>query len=105
MHPNLSFDQAPPMVYGWTREQMAATFNTQFPFTRADSLEQLARAIGIDPTGLVATVEAYNAGRASGRDFFGREHMPSAIEKGPFYPIEEVHQRIRSWMDNYQGKK
>ena len=27
------------------------------------------------------------------------------IEKGPFYPIEEVHQRIRSWMDNYQGKK
>ena len=20
-------------------------------------------------------------------------------------PIEEVHQRIRSWMDNYQGKK
>ena len=32
------------------------------------------------------------------------EHI-HAIEKGPFYPIEEVHQRIRSWMDNYQGKK
>ena len=33
-----------------------------------------------------------------------REHIHE-IEKGPFYPIEEVHQRIRSWMDNYQGKK
>ena len=32
------------------------------------------------------------------------EHIHE-IEKGPFYPIEEVHQRIRSWMDNYQGKK
>lgn len=31
------------------------------------------------------------------------EHIHE-IEKGPFYPIEEVHQRIRSWMDNYQGK-
>ena len=33
-----------------------------------------------------------------------REHIHE-IEKGPFYPIEEVHQRIRSWMDSYQGKK
>ena len=32
------------------------------------------------------------------------EHIHE-IEKGPFYPIEEVHQRIRSWMDSYQGKK
>ncbi len=90
------FKALPPIVYGWTREQMAATFNTQFPFTRADSLEQLARAIGIDPTGLVATVEAYNAGRASGRDFFGREHMPSAIEKGPFYAIRQQGASVTS---------
>ncbi len=32
------------------------------------------------------------------------EHIHK-IEKGPFHPIEEVHQRVRSWMDSYQGKK
>jgi fumarate reductase flavoprotein subunit len=90
------FDQAPPMVYGWTREQMAAAFNTQFPFTRADSLEELARAIGIDPAGLAATVAAYNAGRASGKDYFGREHMPAPIGAGPFYAIRQQGASVTS---------
>lgn len=90
------FQQAPPMVYGWTREQMAEAFNRQFPFTRADTLEALARAIGIDPAGLVATVKAYNTGRAAGRDYFGRLHMPAAIEKGPFYAIRQQGASVTS---------
>jgi fumarate reductase flavoprotein subunit len=90
------FERAPPIVYGWTREQMAAAFNTQFPFTRADTLEDLARAIGIDPAGLAATVAAYNAGRESGRDFFGREHMPAPISQGPFHAIRQQGASVTS---------
>lgn len=32
------------------------------------------------------------------------EHIHE-IEKGPFYPIEEVHQRVREWMNCYQEKR
>lgn len=27
------------------------------------------------------------------------------IEKGAFFPVEEVHQRARAWMDNYRPKE
>ena len=83
------FDQAPPMVYGWTREQMAAACNSKQIFRQANTLEQLARDIGLDPAALAQTVSAYNAGRAAGKDPFGRAHMPSPINKPPYYAIRQ----------------
>jgi fumarate reductase flavoprotein subunit len=60
--------------------------------TKADSLEQLAQALGLPAEDFVRTVERYNeAARTGGRDEFGREHLSGgvgsrrAIERAPFY--------------------
>lgn len=82
-------DAAPPIVYGWTRQQISEACNVKFPFRRADTLDALARAIGIDPAALVATVDQYNAGQRAQRDEFGRQHMPAPIAQGPFYAIRQ----------------
>ncbi|SPF81004.1 FAD-dependent oxidoreductase [Pseudoprimorskyibacter insulae] len=75
--------------------------------TRADTPEALAKACGIDPTGLVRTLEAYNAGARLGEDpAFGRGTTPymrlqgdpdmapnpcnAPIETGPFYAVKVV---------------
>ncbi len=83
------FDRAPPMVIGWSREQMAAAFNTKQVFRKANSLEQLARDIDLEPSALGQTVANYNAGRESAKDASGRVHMPAAIDAGPFYAIRQ----------------
>jgi fumarate reductase flavoprotein subunit len=90
------FEQATPIVYNWSREQMAEAFNQKFAFSRADTLEDLARAIGLDPHRLVATVREYNAGQASGRDAFGRQHMPAPIGTGPFHAIRQQGASVTS---------
>jgi succinate dehydrogenase/fumarate reductase flavoprotein subunit len=72
---------------------------------RASTLEALAAACGIDPRGLVATVEEYNRDARNGQDpAFGRgstpfnrasgdpDHRPNPcvapLEKPPFYAIK-----------------
>ena len=83
------FRQAPPMVYEWTREQMAKAFNAREAFRKADSLEALAERIGVPADALATTVAEFNAGVAEGRDALGRAHLPSKIEKPPFYAIRQ----------------
>ncbi len=81
------FATAPPGVGGWSREQMREAFGVHSWFQKADSLQALAEASGIDPQGLIRTIEAYNAGVSSGADTWGREHKPLPIVKPPFYAI------------------
>jgi fumarate reductase flavoprotein subunit len=81
------FATAPPGVGGWSREQMREAFGVHSWFQKADSLPALAEASGIDPQGLVRTIEEYNAGVNSGADPLGREHKPLPIMKPPFYAI------------------
>ncbi|KAA9159333.1 FAD-dependent oxidoreductase [Amycolatopsis acidicola] len=74
---------------------------------RGCTLEELARACGIDPAGLVDTVERFNAAARRGEDpEFGRGSTPfnryggdpavgpnpslAPIEKGPFYAVKVV---------------
>jgi fumarate reductase flavoprotein subunit len=52
----------------------------------ADDLPSLARAAGIDPDGLVATVAAYNAGIALGVDAFGRTGRVNGV--GALDPLD-----------------
>ncbi len=55
---------------------------------RADTLEELAEAIGVDSAGLLESVEAWNAMMATGEDpDFGRRvfDMVGPIEEPPFY--------------------
>lgn len=82
------FERAPPGVQGWTREQMAAAFDTHPMFARGESLAALAERAGILPSGLERSVREYNAALAAGRpDPLGRGHRPLPIARGPFYAI------------------
>jgi fumarate reductase flavoprotein subunit len=80
--------QSPPLLPGWDPEKRAAAYAGGHPsFVRAGTVADLARAAGIDPAGLVETVEAFNAGVAAGRDPLGRTHAPLPIDEAPFYAI------------------
>lgn len=60
-------------------------------FAHADTLEELAAIVGMDPATLTATVEAYNAAVQSGNDPLGRsaEKMTMEIGDGPYYLVEQ----------------
>ncbi len=58
---------------------------------QADTLEELAEQLGIDPEGLVAAVDEYNELCAEGYDSLfekGREYM-IPLEEGPFYGCKQ----------------
>lgn len=82
-----TLQSAPSLVRGWSREEVASAFDVETMFAKAGTIEQLAEKTGMPPQTLRRTVEQYNAGQRNGRDAYGREHMPMAIEKGPFYSI------------------
>ena len=52
---------------------------------KADSLEELAQQIGIDPAELTATVEAFNRAVDGEGDALGRAVFTSKIDEAPFY--------------------
>ncbi len=90
-------DAAPPMAEGWSREDLAAAFDGTRPsFLKADSLQALAEAAGIDPAGLERSVQGYNYGVQTGHDFLGRAHHPLPIAKGPFYAIRQQGSTVSS---------
>lgn len=76
-----------PMTRGWRKAEFAEAFGSFPTFYKADSLDGLAAAAGIDAAGLAAAVAEYNAGQAAGKDRFGRRHMPLPVAKPPFYAV------------------
>lgn len=79
---------APDLLPNWQGDRRDTAFATHPSFRRADTLEGLARAAGIDPAGLYATVDAYNAALRTGRpDPMGREFRPMTLEGGPWYAV------------------
>jgi fumarate reductase flavoprotein subunit len=99
------FHAAPPLATGgfggpWTPADTAAAFENGIPmFFRAATLPELARAAGVDPDGLVATIADYNRAQASGQDSLGRKYMPLPIARPPFYAIQ-----LQSWnLTSYGG--
>lgn len=81
------FESSPPGVPGWSREKMRDHFNTHPMFHKANSLDELAKLAGVNAAGLKASVADYNTGVQSGRDSWGREHLPSQIDQAPYYAI------------------
>ena len=59
---------------------------------KADSIEALAEIIGVDPAGLKAQIDAYNAGCQSGEDKqYGRDaKFLKPLDKAPYYAVEVV---------------
>jgi fumarate reductase flavoprotein subunit len=55
----------------------------------APTLAELGRKIGVDPSNLERTVEAYNGYQAAKHDAeFERDDMPRPLRKPPYYAIE-----------------
>jgi flavocytochrome c len=52
---------------------------------KADSIEELAEKMGINPESLVATVDAYNESVETRQDEFNRQVFDNKIDKAPFY--------------------
>jgi fumarate reductase flavoprotein subunit len=90
------FDEAPPIVFDWTKADMEKAFGTHPMFLKAPTVGELATKAGLDADQLAATVAAYNAGRAAQRDAFGRTHMPVPIEAPPFYAIRNQGASVTS---------
>jgi fumarate reductase flavoprotein subunit len=86
-------DKAPPFVGRWTKEEVAEAVGNYDAFFRADTIDDLAKAAGVDSEGLKTTVINYNKGQATKSDEFGRQHMPLPIAKAPFYAV-----RLQSWL-------
>ncbi|MDA0369037.1 MAG: FAD-dependent oxidoreductase [Proteobacteria bacterium] len=83
---------SPPLMEGWTKDQLTQAFDNHTMFVKADSLEQLAHKTGMNAQTLETTVGDYNKAIA-GKDPMGRTHRPRAIEKGPFYAVRQ-HQTL-----------
>ncbi len=100
------FKQAPPLVRGgmgggWTAEDSAEalTKGDTKNFFRADSIQELAEKMKIDPAGLQKTIDDYNKAQKSGQDSLGRKYMPLPIAKAPFYGVQ-----TQSWaLTSYAG--
>jgi len=58
-------------------------------FAHADTIEEAAKIAGIDPTGLAATVEEWNAICDAGVDEEFGNTMLHKIDDGPFYIVEQ----------------
>jgi succinate dehydrogenase/fumarate reductase flavoprotein subunit len=86
------FDQAmldatPPMGKAWLAE-IEARDRDGLNLKIADSIDGLAREMGVDPATFADTIAAWNAAVSAGRDAeFGREHLKHRIEHGPFYAV------------------
>ena len=52
---------------------------------KADTLEDLAKQIGVDPANLVKAVEGFNKGVETGKDEFGRTLFMDKIDTPPYY--------------------
>ncbi len=88
IYDNAIAQASPPQFDGVDKTAEMAFFDTHPMFAKADTLDALAQAAGIDAGGLAATVAAYNAAIATGApDPMGRQHRPLPIKQGPFYAI------------------
>ena len=90
--------------------------NGNHVIAKADTLEELAEKIGIDPEGLVKNVEEYNAMCAEGWDslFEKEREFMQPLENGPFYACRQyvgaygtlggvlINQRMEVMTDEYK---
>lgn len=75
---------------------------------KADTLEEIAAAIGCDPQTLVETVNAYNSYVENGEDpEFGRKVFGEKLDKGPYYAVKgevRVHHTMGGVQINEQAQ-
>lgn len=66
-----------------------AKYDAQGYTTKAETIADLAKAIGVDPVTFQETIDTYNAGAANGTDTaFGREQSVIAVDTAPYIAIK-----------------
>lgn len=74
--------------YTWSSETILAKYEEGL-ILRADTLDELAALVGIDPAGLANTIARYNADARTGVDTaFCKAGPLREIKDGPFYAVE-----------------
>jgi fumarate reductase flavoprotein subunit len=77
------------IVQGWSASDMRARVNHRDGVVSANTIFGLAGLAGIDPDGLRATIDQYNAAVIADRpDPFGRVVRPAPILSPPFYALK-----------------
>lgn len=83
-----SFEYAQSPVVQWDKNRLLAEAEKGISVWKADSIDELATKAGIDPKGLVDTVDAFNDYAISGSDKeFGRSDFKFRVAKPPYYAI------------------
>lgn len=84
-------EEAPPLLPGWTAEELRGAWQSHSSFVIADGLEALATATGMDPAALADSLATY-AAACTGRspDPMGRLHCPRPIN-GPRFRAVMMH--------------
>ena len=60
-----------------------------------ETIEDLAKAMGVDPSNLETTIKSFNEGVKSGKDEFDKpESMLVSVEEGPFYGFKVKHRTM-----------
>ncbi|HPF25929.1 MAG TPA: FAD-dependent oxidoreductase [Steroidobacteraceae bacterium] len=92
-------DAAPtPFFFGLKPEELAAAWNVHPSFKRADSIEALATAAGLNAASVADTIARYNAAVAAGDDpHFGREHLPRKLGSAPYYAVLHHGLSVTGW--------
>lgn len=87
-------DEAPwffanEIVARLSKDQVAAAFAKRHPsFVQAATIDELAERTALPVPVLRQTITTYNQAVATGRDALGRQHLPRAIERAPFYAVK-----------------
>ena len=77
-------DPAFTLCNGWSKDSLAKAVEDGW-IVKADSAEELAELLYLDPAVVAAEIEAYNQGAASGSDVFGRSADTMRALEPPFY--------------------
>lgn len=81
-------DMSENIIVGWSKQDLRDRAGRRVGVHQASSIEELARAAGIDDEGLRYSVDRYNGFVRAGIDTdFGRRFLPAPIEKPPFYAM------------------
>lgn len=64
--------------------------NNTYGWQTGETLEELAKKLGMPSENLIAAVDKYNAAVDEGKDEFGRELLTKKFENGPWYAVPRV---------------
>ncbi len=86
-----------PQFYMWPQDKLQRAFDKGEDFLKADSLDTLAAAMGVEARVLKHTVREYNQAQESGSDALGRKFLPAPIAEGPFYAVRTYGTSVTSF--------